>query len=58
MTYCSSFDAELRRILCNKFVRFCEQHEIPREADLVFQVDLDLEEFSSHLISSHLISSH
>ena len=38
MTYCSALDADLRRILCYKFVRFCEQYEIPREADLVFQV--------------------
>ncbi|CAF0936921.1 unnamed protein product [Rotaria sordida] len=37
MTYCSPFDAELRRILCQKFVTFCEQYQIPREADLVFQ---------------------
>ena len=37
MTYCSPFDADLRRNLCQKFLRFCEQFEIPREADLVFQ---------------------
>jgi len=40
MTYCSPFDADLRRILCQKFFKFCEQYEIPREADLVFQVCL------------------
>ena len=40
MSYCSPFDADLRRILCLKFVKFCEQYEIPREADLVFQVRL------------------
>jgi len=38
MTYCSAYDADLRRILCQKFIKFCEQYAIPREADLVFQV--------------------
>ncbi|CAF5083818.1 unnamed protein product [Rotaria sp. Silwood1] len=37
MTYCLPFDVNLRRILCQKFVSFCEQYQIPREADLVFQ---------------------
>ncbi|CAF3476774.1 unnamed protein product [Rotaria socialis] len=37
MTYCAPFDADLRRILCQKFLSFCEQYQIPREADLVFQ---------------------
>ncbi|CAF1326895.1 unnamed protein product [Adineta steineri] len=37
MAYCSPFDADLRRILCEKFLKYCEQYEIPRESDLVFQ---------------------
>ncbi len=39
MAYCSPFDADLRRILCQKFIKFCEEYDIPREADLVFQVN-------------------
>ena len=38
MTYCSAFDADLRRVLSLKFVKICEEHSIPREAELVFQV--------------------
>ncbi|CAF4194692.1 unnamed protein product [Rotaria sordida] len=37
MCYSSSFDADLRIIVCQKFVKFCQQYQIPREADLVFQ---------------------
>ncbi|CAF1032650.1 unnamed protein product [Adineta ricciae] len=37
MTYCSSLDADLRRIFSEKFTKFCEQYEIPRESDLIFQ---------------------
>ncbi|CAF0839717.1 unnamed protein product [Rotaria sordida] len=37
MCYSSSFDADLRIIVWQKFVKFCQQYQIPREADLVFQ---------------------
>jgi hypothetical protein len=40
MTYCSPFDADLRRTLSEKFAKLCEQYAIPRESDLVFQVCL------------------
>ena len=38
MTYCSAFDADLRRVLSVKFVKICDEHRIPKEAELVFQV--------------------
>ncbi|UJR24993.1 hypothetical protein I4U23_006354 [Adineta vaga] len=37
MTYCSALDADLRRVFSERFTKFCEQYEIPRESDLIFQ---------------------